>query len=215
MLTHAIHSIRILFALTLLTGVFYPLAVTAFAQTFFSHEANGSLVRFGGTLIGSERIGQSFDEPRYFWGRPSATTPAYNAGASSGSNYGPLNPALKEAVSARVQALRDADAGNATQVPVDLVTSSGSGLDPHISPAAAYYQAARIARARGLSEEQIRDLIHNQTEGRFLGLVGEPVVNVLRLNLILDSLEKNQSVDYEARKDQLPAFMKWGLSRKS
>jgi K+-transporting ATPase ATPase C chain len=172
---------------TLLTGLAYPLAMTGLAQAVFPYEANGSLLARGGRVVGSEIIGQPFDDPRYFWGRPSATDPfPYNAAASAGSNLGPTNPALEEAVKARVVALRAADPGNTQPIPVDLVTASGSGLDPHISVAAALYQVPRVARARGLSQEQVRALVGQFTEGRQYGLLGEPRVNVLKLNLALD-----------------------------
>ena len=181
--------------LTLITGLIYPLVVTGVAQAVFPHQANGSLITRNGQALGSELIGQSFDDPKYFWGRLSATgTYPYNAfnadtlTGSSGSNYGPLNPALTDAVKARVQALKAADPGNTAPIPVDLVTASGSGLDPHISPAAALYQAPRVARARGLSEEAVRQLVAQNTEGRQLGILGEPRVNVLELNLALDAL---------------------------
>lgn len=174
--------------LTLVTGLAYPLAVTAVAQTAFDSQANGSLIVRDGQAVGSDLIGQPFDDPRYFWGRLSATAPeAYNAAASSGSNLGPANPALVEAARARIDALRAADPGNASPIPVDLVTASGSGLDPHVSPAAAAYQVARVARARGMDEARVRDLVTAHTEGRTLGLLGEPRVNVLRLNLALDA----------------------------
>ena len=175
--------------LTLLTGVAYPLVVTGVAQTLFPEQAAGSLVLRDGKPVGSALIGQNFSEPQNFWGRPSATGPMpYNAAASSGSNQGPLNPALTDAVKARVQALRAADPSNAAAVPVDLVTASASGLDPHISAAAAYYQAARVAKARGLPAEKLVALIDAQIENPLLGLVGEPLVNVLKLNLALESL---------------------------
>jgi K+-transporting ATPase ATPase C chain len=176
--------------LTLVTGVAYPLAVTGLAQALFSHQANGSLIVEDGQAIGSELIGQPFDDPRYFWGRLSATAPfPYNAAASSGSNLGPLNPGLVEAAQARSDALRAADPGNAAPIPVDLVTASASGLDPHISVAAALYQVPRVARARGLGEEQVRSLVAQFTEGRQLGILGEPRVNVLQLNLALDEAQ--------------------------
>ncbi len=173
--------------LSLVTGVAYPLLVTGAAQAVFPAQAGGSLVMRDGKAIGSTLIGQAFSDPKHFWSRPSATAPmAYNAGASTGSNQGPLNPALADAVKARVEALRAADPGNTAPVPVDLVTASGSGLDPHISVAAAEYQAARVARARGVAPAGVRTLIAQHTEGRLFGLLGEPRVNVLALNLALD-----------------------------
>jgi K+-transporting ATPase ATPase C chain len=173
--------------LTLVTGVAYPLLVTGLAQLAFPHQANGSLIVRNGVTVGSSWIGQTFSEPKYFWGRLSATAPAFNASASSGSNYGPLNPALFDAVRARIDSLRAADPEAALPVPVDLVTASGSGLDPHISVAAAEYQVRRVARARSLSEEVVRRLVAAHTTGRFLGVIGEPVVDVLELNLALDA----------------------------
>lgn len=182
-------ALMMLLILTVLTGVMYPLAVTGLAQLLFPTQANGSLMTRDGKVIGSELIGQYFDEPKYFWGRPSATSPyPYNAAASSGSNLGPTNPVLIEAVKRRVGALRAADPGNEAPVPVDLVTASGSGLDPHISPAAALYQVHRVARVRGVQESQVKDLVALHTEGRQFGLLGEPRVNVLKLNLALDTV---------------------------
>jgi K+-transporting ATPase ATPase C chain len=179
--------------LTLIIGVFYPLLVTGVAQLVFPDRANGSLIVRDGRAVGSELIGQSFDDPRYFWGRLSATGAfpynAFNAETltgSSGSNYGPLNPALIEAAQARIDALRAADPENVAPIPVDLVTASGSGLDPHISPASALYQVPRVARARGLDESTVRALVEEYTEGRQFGFLGEPRVNVLLLNLALD-----------------------------
>ncbi len=181
-------SVRALAVLTVLTGAAYPLAMTGLAQILFPHAANGSLIVKDGNAVGSELIGQTFEDPKYFWGRLSATGPVpYNGAASSGSNLGPLNPALITAVQGRIDALRQADPENKNLVPVDLVTASGSGLDPHISPAAARYQMNRVARIRGLSESVVEKLIQQNTQGRFLGLLGEPTVNVLRLNLELDS----------------------------
>jgi potassium-transporting ATPase KdpC subunit len=174
---------------TVLTGLVYPLAITGIAQLLFPHEANGSLMARGGKATGSELIGQGFNDAGYFWSRPSATSPqGYNGAASSGSNLGPSNPALTQAVADRIQALRNADPGNALRVPVDLVTASASGLDPHVSPAAAAYQAARVARARGLREAEVLDLVARSVEGRQWGVLGEPRVNVLRLNIALDDL---------------------------
>jgi K+-transporting ATPase ATPase C chain len=182
-------ALTMLLILTVLTGLVYPLAITGMAQLFFPEQANGSLIVHNGKVIGSKLIGQYFDKPEYFWSRPSATSPfPYNAAASGGSNLGPTNPALIEAVKARVAAFRAADPGNAPPIPVDLVTASGSGLDPHISPAAALYQVKRVARARGLDESTVQTLVTQHTEGRQFGLLGEPRVNVLELNLALDAL---------------------------
>lgn len=187
---HLVRPALTLFVLlSILTGVAYPLLVTAVAKPVFSDKAGGSLLTKDGKAVGSVLIGQNFSDPGHFWGRPSATAPQPNNGASSGgSNLGPLNPALIDAVKARVEALRGADPGNAKPIPVDLVTASGSGLDPHISPAAATYQIARIARARHMTEDRIARLVAEHTQDRQWGLFGEPRVNVLELNLALDSL---------------------------
>lgn len=177
--------------LTVVTGILYPLAVTGIAQTVMPAQANGSLILKDGKPIGSALIGQSFGDPKYFWGRPSATSPMPNNGAaSSGSNLGPTNPALKEAVAVRVKALHDADPGNTAPIPVDLVTASGSGLDPHISPAAAEYQVARVARVRDIAPGVVSQLVATHVEPRQFGVIGEPRVNVLQLNLALDALHK-------------------------
>jgi K+-transporting ATPase ATPase C chain len=178
-----------LLVFTILTGLIYPLAITGAAQLIFPRQANGSLILQNGQPVGSQLIGQPFDDPKYFWGRLSATSPyPYNAASSSGSNLGPTNPALIAEVQARIQTLKAADPGNNQPIPVDLVTSSGSGLDPDISIAAALYQAPRVARVRGLSEEQVRALIQKYTENRQLLFLGEPRVNVLELNLALDQI---------------------------
>jgi potassium-transporting ATPase KdpC subunit len=186
---HIRPTLVLLALFTVLTGVAYPLLVTGIAQTAFPSQANGSRIIQGDTVVGSTLIGQAFTNPRYFWGRPSATTPSpYNAGASNASNLGPSNPALLTAVQERVAALRAADPDQTQAVPVDLVTTSASGLDPHISPAAALYQVHRVARLRGLPEEQVRALVDAYIEPRTLGLWGEPRINVLLLNLALDRL---------------------------
>ena len=174
--------------LTALTGILYPLVVTGIAQTVFHNQAEGSLiVSRDGKILGSSLIGQNFDDPKYFWGRISATSPSYNASSSSGSNLGPTNPALLDEVKSRITALKAADPDNNTPIPVDLVTSSGSGLDPHISQAGAHYQLARVARARGLTPDAVKQMVDQNTQGRFLGILGEPVVNVLQVNLALDN----------------------------
>jgi K+-transporting ATPase ATPase C chain len=184
-------ALRMLAMLTLLTGVAYPFLMTSLAQVAFPHAASGSLIVVDGKTMGSDLIGQPFDDPKYFWSRPSATSPQpYNGASSSGSNQGPRNPALADAVKDRVKALRDADPGNTQPVPGDLVTASGSGLDPDISMASAFYQAARVAAARGLTVEQVKTQIAQHTSGRTFGVLGEPRVNVLALNLDLDRLPK-------------------------
>jgi len=183
-------SVIAILLFTVLTGFVYPLLVTGIAQIIFPGKANGSMITKGGKVVGSELIGQPFSSPKYFWSRPSATSPfAYNAGASTGSNYGPLNPALLDATARRVKDLKNADPQNTKPVPVDLVTASGSGLDPHISIAAALYQVPRVARSRSVSEETIKSLVDQHTEGRQLGILGEPRVNVLKLNVALDEMK--------------------------
>lgn len=175
---------------TILTGLVYPLVVTGIAQLVFPHQANGSLIVRNGQTVGSSLIGQQFSDPKYFWGRISATGPyPYNAASSSGSNLGPTNPALLDEAKARIAALHAADPSNTQPIPVDLVTSSGSGLDPDISVAAALYQIPRVARLRGLSQSAVRALVDQYTQGRQLGFLGEPRVNVLELNLALDGLK--------------------------
>ncbi len=177
--------------LTALTGILYPLVVTGIAQTVFKNQAEGSLIVSGdGKILGSSLIGQNFDDPKYFWGRISATSPVYNASASSGSNLGPSNPALLDEVRARIAALKAVDPNNNDPIPVDLVTSSGSGLDPHISQAAANYQLARVARVRGLTLEVVQSIVDQNAQDQFLGFLGEPVVNVLQVNLALDQYKK-------------------------
>ena len=187
MLSHFKTSLIALLLLTAITGVAYPLVVTGIAQVAFPRQANGSLIVKDRKVLGSELIGQQFSDPKHFWGRASATSPyPYNAASSSGSNQGPANPALGDAVAGRVKALKDADPGNTNPIPVDLVTASASGLDPHISVAAAEYQVARVARARGLAPDSVRAAVARHTEDRQLGFLGEPRVNVLALNLDLD-----------------------------
>ena len=190
MMTHLRPALLLLLLFTLVTGLIYPLLITGIAQAALPYQANGSMITRDGQPIGSALIGQSFTDPRYFWGRPSATGPfPYNAAASGGSNLGPTNPALIEAVAARVDALRAADPANSAPIPVDLVTASASGLDPHISVAAARYQVDRVAQARGLPPERVRTLVEQHTAGRQWGLLGEPRVNVLTLNLALDDVK--------------------------
>lgn len=179
-------AVMLLVVLTFVTGVIYPAAVTVIAQVAFPHQANGSLIVSEGRPVGSELIGQNFSQPQYFWGRLSATQPVpYNAAASSGSNFGPSHPELQNSAAARIESLRT-PARESGNVPVDLVTSSASGLDPHISPAAAEFQVSRIAQARNISADSVRQLVHQHTQGRQFGVLGEPRVNVLQLNLALD-----------------------------
>jgi K+-transporting ATPase ATPase C chain len=188
-------SIISILLFTVLTGLVYPFIITGIAQLFFPRKANGSMLTKDRKAIGSELIGQPFSSPKYFWSRPSATSPfAYNAGASSGSNFGPLNPALLEATGKRMKDLKDADPQNVKPVPVDLVTASGSGLDPHISVAAALYQIPRVARSRHMSEGKVQSLVDQYTESRQLGFLGEPRVNVLKLNIALDGLDSTSKV---------------------
>lgn len=187
LLQHFRKAVIIMVLMTVIMGFLYPLAVTGIAQLVFPEKANGSFLDRDGRRVGSELIGQPFSTPRYFWSRPSATGPfAYNAGASSGSNYGPLNPALLDGARKRIKDLKEADPKNTQPIPVDLVTASGSGLDPHISVAAALYQVPRVARIRNVSEEKIRSIVNQHTEARQFGFLGEPRVNVLKLNLALD-----------------------------
>lgn len=189
MFNHIKISLRLLIALTALTGVFFPAFITGTAQLIFPDKANGSLILIDGQPVGSAFIGQAYANPAYFWGRPSMTDPTpYNAAASSGSNLGPTNPAFLELVEARITALQEADPDNNSPIPIDLVTASASGLDPHISPAAAAYQVSRVARTRGLSENVVEELVAAHIEVRWLGILGEPRVNVLALNLALDTI---------------------------
>ena len=182
--------------MTIVTGVIYPLVITGIAQVVFHSQANGSLLYEGDKLVGSSLVGQPFDDPKYFWSRPSATGPyAYNAAASSGSNLGPIEPNLTGAFQARIDALKQADPDNRDPVPVDLITASGSGLDPHISPAAAAYQVARVARIRGIERQKVEQLVAEHTEGRTLGLLGEPRVSVVELNLALDGIKPERRVE--------------------
>jgi K+-transporting ATPase ATPase C chain len=184
-------ALIIFLAITLITGVLYPGVVTLIGRVFFANAAAGSLIERDGKPVGSSLLGQPFASPKYFWSRPSATSPQpYNGAASSGSNQGPTNPALESAVRDRIAALRAADPGNPRPIPADLVTASGSGLDPHISPAAAEYQLGRVARERGIAESDVRKQVEDATEGRTFGVLGEPRVNVLKLNLALDALKK-------------------------
>jgi K+-transporting ATPase ATPase C chain len=177
--------------LTVVTGIIYPFVITAVAQVFFHHQANGSIILKDGKPIGSSLIGQSFEDPNYFWGRLSATSPAaYNATASSGSNFGPLNMVLRQNVEARVKLLQNADLENKNLVPIDLVTASASGLDPHISIAAAMYQVPRVSRLRGIPREKVAEIVRQNTQERFMGIIGEPVVNVLQLNMALDKCKR-------------------------
>lgn len=188
---HIRPAILIFIILTIITGILYPLFVTGIAQLFFHKQANGSLIYQNGKPIGSSLIGQPYDDPKYFWGRLSATSPvAFNSASSSGSNLGPSNSALIDAVKARIKALKDADPDNKNPIPIDLVTSSASGLDPHISLASAYYQIPRIARLRGLPQDTVEAIVRKHTTGRLLGIIGEPVVNVLEVNLELDEHKK-------------------------
>jgi K+-transporting ATPase ATPase C chain len=185
------NSILFVAVFTVLVGLIYPAVVTLFGQILFPHQAGGSLIVVKGKTVGSELIGQPFDDVKYFWGRPSATSPqAYNAASSGGSNSGPTNPDFINTVKGRVDALRKAHPDMAdAPVPMDLVTASGSGLDPHISPAAAEYQVTRVAKARGLDVQKVRDLVAQNTQGRWLGFIGDPGVNVLKLNLALDAIK--------------------------
>jgi K+-transporting ATPase ATPase C chain len=184
-------AVRMLVVLSVLTGIVYPYVVTGIAQLAFHSAANGSVIVENGKALGSSLVGQPFDDPKYFWSRPSATSPQpYNGAASSGSNQGPRNPALADAVAARIKALRDADPDNRSAVPVDLVTASGSGLDPDISVASAEYQIHRVAKVRGIAEDKVRELIADNSTGRTFGILGEPRVNVVKLNLALDRAPK-------------------------
>ncbi len=185
------NALMLLLLFTILTGFIYPLAVTGIAQVIFPQRANGSIIAKDGKPVGSELLGQQFDDPKYLWGRLSATGPyPYNGASSSGSNRGPNNPDLMKAAQERTAALRAADPSNQEKIPVDLVTASGSGLDPHISPAAAQYQIRRVAKNRGIDEAKVQALIAAYTEPRQFGILGEPAVNVLKLNLALDDLGK-------------------------
>ncbi len=185
------NAVMALFLFTILTGIIYPLVVTGLAQAIFPDQANGSIIMKNGKPVGSALIGQQFEDPKYFWGRLSSTSPyPYNGASSSGSNLGPNNPDLIKAVQRRIEQLKSADPANKAKIPVDLATASGSGLDPHISPVAAEYQIARVARSRGIDEAKVRALAAAYTETRQFGILGEPTVNVLKLNLALDDLGK-------------------------
>ena len=191
MLTMVRNTVMSLILFTLLTGIIYPLAVTGLAQAIFPDKATGSIITKNGKTVGSALLGQQFEDPKYFWGRLSATGPyPYNGASSSGSNRGPNNPDLMKAVQERIQALHEADPANTAKIPVDLVTASGSGLDPHISPAAAAYQVQRVAKLRGMDASKVSALVAANTEGRQFEILGEPVVNVLKLNLALDDMGK-------------------------
>jgi potassium-transporting ATPase KdpC subunit len=193
-------AILVFIALSVVTGIAYPLVVTGIAQVVFPRQANGSLIVRGDKTIGSELLGQSFDDPKYFWGRPSATSAFPNdASSSSGSNYGPTNPAQMDAVKGRLEAIHKAQPDDSRPVPVELVTASASGLDPEISPGAADYQIPRVAKSRGISEDEVRKLIAANTQGRTFGLLGEPRVNVLKLNLALDAGSSAQTAALPAK----------------
>jgi K+-transporting ATPase ATPase C chain len=184
-------AILIFLLLTVITGIIYPFVITAVAQIFFYHQANGSIILRDGKPVGSSLIGQHFEDPNYFWGRLSATSPvAFNASASSGSNLGPLNKALRQNAETRIELLQNTDPENKSAIPVDLVTASASGLDPHISIAAAMYQVPRVARLRGIPQEEVAEIVRENIQGRFLGVIGEPVVNVLQLNMALDKYKR-------------------------
>ncbi len=192
MMTMIRNAVMALLVFTILTGVAYPLVVTGIAQALFPYQANGSILVSNDKPVGSTLVGQQFDEPKYFWGRPSATSPyPYNGASSSGSNLGPNNPDLLKLAQERIEQLKSADRANNAKIPVDLVTASGSGLDPHISHAAAEYQSARVARNRGIDESKVRALVTAYTEPRQFGILGEPTVNVLKLNMALDDLGKD------------------------
>jgi K+-transporting ATPase ATPase C chain len=194
MLTVIRNALRTLLLFMILTGLIYPLIVTGIAQAIFPKQANGSIISKNRKPVGSALIGQQFEEPKYFWGRLSATSPyPYNGASSSGSNRGPNNPALKEVVQARISALRETDPSNQQRIPVDLVTASGSGLDPHISMAAAEYQVPRVARIRGIDKDMVLALVVAYTDPRQFGILGEPTVNVLKLNLALDELQQKMN----------------------